>query len=369
MQKARRSSPGWGAAFRISNRAKLRAPRHRCPRWRGAHSITCGLLQVLPPRDSLPDPTDRPADFVDFVLNEASSSPGELIVPITDVTTMLLLTDGRLGSRLVAPSLNSYEALSDKQRLLQLAASLGIPTPETVVANSIASAVAATEALGFPVVVKPARSRYLRAGRVGSTSVSIAHDMPSAHRILSGAEWLKDIPALVQRYIPGRGAGVFGLAKSGRPIAWFSHQRLREKPPSGGLSVLSESMPANHKLVEMSAQLLGAVDSTGVTMVEYRITPDGEPFLMEVNGRFWGSLQLSVDAGIDFPWLLYQLTIGEQILEAQEYMARHPTALGPWRFGQSAHSNSRSETVPKLEAAMHGDRRIRQRVPQPTFAI
>jgi predicted ATP-grasp superfamily ATP-dependent carboligase len=143
--------------------------------------------------------------------------------------------------------------------------------------------------------------------------------MPSAHRILSGAEWLKDIPALVQRYIPGSGAGVFGLAKSGRPIAWFSHQRLREKPPSGGLSVLSESMPANDKLVEMSAQLLGAVDWTGVAMVEYRITPDGEPFLMEVNGRFWGSLQLSVDAGIDFPWLLYQLTIGEQILETHEY--------------------------------------------------
>jgi len=266
-----------------------------------------------------PDPGQRPADFVDFVLNEADSSPSELIVPITDVTTMLLLTDGRLGSRLVAPSLSSYEALSDKQRLLQLAASLGIPTPQTVVANSVASAVAAMEVLGFPAVIKPARSRYLCAGQVGSTSVSIAHDMTSAHRILTGSEWLKDIPALVQRYVPGSGAGVFGLARSGRPIAWFSHQRLREKPPHGGVSVLSESTPANDKLVEMSAQLLGAVDWTGVAMVEYRISPDGEPFLMEVNGRFWGSLQLSVDAGIDFPWLLYQMAIGEQIPETHEY--------------------------------------------------
>jgi predicted ATP-grasp superfamily ATP-dependent carboligase len=28
---------------------------------------------------------------------------------------------------------------------------------------------------------------------------------------------------------------------------------------------------------------------------------------MEVNGRFWGSLQLAVDAGVDFPWLAYQV--------------------------------------------------------------
>ena len=27
---------------------------------------------------------------------------------------------------------------------------------------------------------------------------------------------------------------------------------------------------------------------------------------MEINTRFWGSLQLAIDAGVDFPWLLYQ---------------------------------------------------------------
>jgi hypothetical protein len=31
---------------------------------------------------------------------------------------------------------------------------------------------------------------------------------------------------------------------------------------------------------------------------------------MEINARFWGSLQLAVDAGVDFPWLLYKMGIG-----------------------------------------------------------
>lgn len=46
-------------------------------------------------------------------------------------------------------------------------------------------------------------------------------------------------------------------------------------------------------------------------MVEFRVTHDGKPYLMEVNTRFWGSLQLAVDAGVDFPYWLYLICNGE----------------------------------------------------------
>lgn len=40
-------------------------------------------------------------------------------------------------------------------------------------------------------------------------------------------------------------------------------------------------------------------------MVEYKMdSATGTPYLMEINGRFWGSLQLAIDAGVDFPRLL-----------------------------------------------------------------
>ena len=42
-------------------------------------------------------------------------------------------------------------------------------------------------------------------------------------------------------------------------------------------------------------------------MVEFkRDVRDGVPKLMEINGRFWGSLQLAIDSGVDFPRLLVQ---------------------------------------------------------------
>jgi len=49
------------------------------------------------------------------------------------------------------------------------------------------------------------------------------------------------------------------------------------------------------------------------------VTPAGSPYLIEVNGRFWGSLQLAIDAGVDFPWLLYRVALGEPAEAVEDY--------------------------------------------------
>jgi predicted ATP-grasp superfamily ATP-dependent carboligase len=36
----------------------------------------------------------------------------------------------------------------------------------------------------------------------------------------------------------------------------------------------------------------------------------GEYVLMEINARLWGSLQLAIDAGVDFPSALVEMTLG-----------------------------------------------------------
>jgi predicted ATP-grasp superfamily ATP-dependent carboligase len=52
----------------------------------------------------------------------------------------------------------------------------------------------------------------------------------------------------------------------------------------------------------------------GPAMVEYkRDRRSGRAVLMEVNGRLWGSLQLAVDAGVDFPVLMVRAALGEPL--------------------------------------------------------
>lgn len=47
-------------------------------------------------------------------------------------------------------------------------------------------------------------------------------------------------------------------------------------------------------------------------MVEFKEdTRTGQAYIMEINGRFWGSLQLAIDSGIDFPRLLVECATGK----------------------------------------------------------
>ena len=55
-------------------------------------------------------------------------------------------------------------------------------------------------------------------------------------------------------------------------------------------------------------------------MIEFKWdVEENRPKLIEVNGRFWGSLNLAIKAGVDFPFLLYQLAIGEKVEGPTEY--------------------------------------------------
>ena len=97
------------------------------------------------------------------------------------------------------------------------------------------------------------------------------------------------------------------LVRGGKTILAFQHRRLREFPPEGGIGVLCEALGPQPDLVEHSRRLLQEMRWEGVAMVEYRMDPaTGRYALMEVNGRFWGSLPTAIHAGADFQFWLYQ---------------------------------------------------------------
>jgi predicted ATP-grasp superfamily ATP-dependent carboligase len=118
-------------------------------------------------------------------------------------------------------------------------------------------------------------------------------------------------PSLIQRRVIGEGQGLFVLMQEGTPLGMFAHRRVRERPPSGGVSVLRESIALPKSMVEATLKLLQGVKWHGVAMVEFKVDAATQrPVLMEINGRFWGSLQLAVDAGVNFPLHLLNMAMG-----------------------------------------------------------
>lgn len=269
-----------------------------------------------------PNPAESPQSFVREIAAIAGRLGIDTIIPASDLTTMLLASQPDLsqGVRLACPAAAPYEALTDKAHLLEIAGRVGVRAPDTEVALGAAGIKEAARSFDYPLVLKPARSRCLLNDRVVSTSVLTVRAADQLDAALAGLPWLDQIPCLVQRFVPGEGAGVFALHGTEGPLAWFAHRRIREKPPTGGVSVLSESMPVDSVMQSAALKLLSAVGWVGVAMVEFRVAPDGTAFLMEVNGRFWGSLQLAIDCGVDFPWLLYRLFEGIPVPPPDSYV-------------------------------------------------
>src|SRR5262245_28379133 len=253
-----------------------------------------------------------PKGWAEAIAKLARDLDAELLLPVTDVSLGSVLAFGLERRFPVAgPDREAFEQATDKHALLERSARLGLDCPQSVLIRGPAQLDQLPASLAYPVVLKPRRSCCLRNGRWVRDRV----------RVLRGPEELRaareDTRAggefLLQEFVPGHGEGIFLLTRNGRTLVSFAHRRIREKPPTGGVSVLRESIAPDPKLLEPSQRLLESLRWTGVAMVEFRRSPTGRAALMELNPRLWGSLQLAIDAGVDFPSLLVDLHRGVAI--------------------------------------------------------
>ena len=208
----------------------------------------------------------------------------------------------------------------DKALTVERAAACGVRTPLTRVPASLADGRAGAEEVGFPCVIK---QRFTHAwdgtAFLPSQPTSyVGHPKDVEAALLrgrQGAHW-----PLVQAYVQGRGKGAFALCDHGRALAWFTHERLRDVRPAGSGSALRRSTSVDPRLQQPAERLLAKFQWHGPAMVEFRDNGRDEPWLMEVNGRFWNSLELAVRAGADFPRWWLALLRGESVPTAPRYV-------------------------------------------------
>lgn len=201
----------------------------------------------------------------------------------------------------------------NKDATYAAAARAGVRAPRTEQVTNLAELEALCPGLRFPVVLKWANPHEAMAV-LGPFGLGIDKTR-YCHSAAELVDYLRPyaragVFPLIQEYCAGYGLGQFVLMKDGVAHATFQHRRVHEWPPEGGFSSQCESVPegAHEALMARSIALLRELEWEGVAMVEYRYDPDiDEAALMEVNGRFWGSLPLAYHAGASFPYLLYRL--------------------------------------------------------------
>ena len=247
----------------------------------------------------------------------------EMILPVGAAACGLLSRhrDRWPGVTVVLPDAATMERALDKRSMLALAAELGIPIPRTEEPADDADLARAGAAVGFPLVIK--------APLEGRTGVAYVDDPAQLADAVAAYRARYGLPAgmmpLLQQRIVGPGFGVFATYQGGRCRRVMAHRRLREFPVSGGESTCCELVdePA---LLAAGRLMLDALGWHGVAMVEFkRHDADGRDYLMEVNPKLWGSLDLALAAGAEFPLDLVRIAAGEELPDL-------PTPEGPLRF-------------------------------------
>ena len=265
-----------------------------------------------------PDPKSDKMAFLMTIKNEADKLKRKMkMTPVlycfSDSTHVSVFESiGTFGDLILFPKPRpeSFAIAFDKTKTAVLAERNGISTIRTHDISDTAS-------LNYPVVIKPNKSVSWK-GRSGvSDTAQFIFSSEKLESVYKELESSFGSSPIIQTSIVGEEYGVELMCDNGRVLTHFMHRRIRSLSPTGGAAVVKQTAPifsVTEDMRDQSIKLAEALQWTGPMMVEWKLEKKLDKlYLMEINGRFWGSLPLAVKAGINFPKIYYRLAQGENI--------------------------------------------------------
>jgi predicted ATP-grasp superfamily ATP-dependent carboligase len=169
--------------------------------------------------------------------------------------------------------------------------------------------------VSYPRILKPYQSHVGRA-KINDKKVVVL-DSPEALIREYAALGESGSAFMVQEIIPGGDNALYGYLAlwddQGREVAWLTKRKLRQSPPRFGDGSL-QMVVEDPGIADLSRRLLKAFRYRGFVGVEFKQDPrDGRFKLMEINPRTVSGNQMTVAAGVDFPYIGYRMLTGDPI--------------------------------------------------------
>ncbi|HXX94009.1 MAG TPA: ATP-grasp domain-containing protein [Planctomycetota bacterium] len=256
-----------------------------------------------------PNPDREPEAFLDALEAAIRKYRPDVLIPIHKELYLIALHRSRFEPlvKVALPTFRQIEAVHDKGTLARICRERrDLPTPETLVPESREEFERAARGFAYPAFVKVRRS----AAAVGVRKVRdsgealAAFDAFVADLGLGEGSW-----PLLQEAVGGDDYCATFLFDHGELRATMTYHNLRSFPARSGTGVLRETVAAP-QIERIGADFLASLGWHGVAEIDFRWDgKEGEPVLIEVNPRFWGGLPQAVEAGWDYPYLLFRLAL------------------------------------------------------------
>lgn len=275
-------------------------------------------------RRSLPWPEDESeaeqASYLTGLADEHGLDGWTLFATSDETAALAARNHEALSQRfkMTTPPWEQTRLAYDKRLTYELAESLGVGAPRTHHPRDRAE-VERIE-VEFPCILKPTAKRDLNRF-TNDKAWPAASRAELLDRYEEACTLVEPDEVMVQELIPGGGEAQFSFGAAcleGRPLGSIVARRSRQYPVAfGRSSSFVETIEAPE--VERDARrLLEAIGYTGVVEVEFKRDPRNGRFkVLDINPRLWTWFTLGARAGVDFPYLGFQIAHGERPAEAR----------------------------------------------------
>jgi len=224
----------------------------------------------------------------------------------------------RNGIKVIVSSENALNIANNKLTLYRYASEYSIPCPAFESVSSFDGFEKAAHSLGYPL-----KRVVLRCDRgTGSNGLKIIDPHVSSYarfidrdnKVVSYREvasWLKDMdewPDMhMVKYLPNKEYSTDVLCLSGETIAAVT--RLRSTMLYG--LAVKATVVRDDAISAIASDIVSKLGLSYVVNIQFREDENGKPMLMEINPRIPGSIGLTVNAGVNMPYLAVKLALSE----------------------------------------------------------
>jgi carbamoyl-phosphate synthase large subunit len=255
-------------------------------------------------------PLAKQENYTATLLKICEKENVNVVLPCSDEEVLVLSGCKELFSRrgiaLPIPDHEVVERASDRWKMSNAISKLHVKIPKTFSPSSKSQLGSAIEQIGFPLVIRPRLSRGAR----GVTYCKDGEGVELAFELLT-----RDYGSvIVQELVPGGPGSVFAVQTlwnaDHRLCASIVYQKLRERPPSGGVSWVGRTVH-NDKLSDSAASIMK------------KIGPWTGPYIMEINPRLQAPVLFLAKVGVNSADLWLRIALNEKVVPQFEYEEKY----------------------------------------------
>ena len=253
--------------------------------------------------------TENDEDWIHTIDKTVENHGIDFIMPVSEGSIRkLILHKSKLKAAkklMLLPELDNFDTANDKALLSQHLHTYDIPHPKGCLVSNMAE-LNKIETLNFPVISKPT------IGYGGGKHIHLFKNMDTLKTHFKNSNFLGI--HIIQEYIEGYDIDCSVLCKAGEILAYTIQK--------GIVSDASDFSPSNAhvfiqepKLFSVVEKLMKTLNWSGIAHIDLRFDENAQEFkVIEINPRFWLSLEASLHAGFNFPELSHKLSIGQTLI-------------------------------------------------------